>query len=120
VTHQAPTLEAEHRPEAAAQLAQLCQVQALVERIAGRSAAQPTHEAALDEAARIGAAYGDCLPIARRRFDALAAETAAWAAAGVEALTRAGGTPAAAARLADELALAIEDMLKLLRLEQRP
>lgn len=116
MTHQAPAFQAEHRPDAAAQLAQLREVQALVERFAGRGDAVPAAEAALDEAARVGAAYGDSLPVARRRFDALVAETVAWAAAGVEALTRAGGSPAAAARLADELGLAIEDLLKLLRL----
>ncbi|HEX8216118.1 MAG TPA: hypothetical protein VF577_01520 [Allosphingosinicella sp.] len=116
MTHQSPALEADQRPDAAAQLAQLRQVQALVEQIAGRSASSPSGDAALDEAARAGSAYEDAVPVARRRFDALVAETVAWAAAGVEALTRAGGNPAAAARLADELALAISDLLKLLRL----
>jgi hypothetical protein len=115
MTHQAPALEADQRPDAAAQLAQLRQVHALVEQIAGRTAT-PSRDAALDEAARAGSAYADALPVVRRRFDALVAETVAWAAAGVEALTRAGGNPAAAARLADELALAIEDLLKLLKL----
>ncbi|HEX8643119.1 MAG TPA: hypothetical protein VF702_04310 [Allosphingosinicella sp.] len=117
MTHQAPALQAEQqRPDAAAQLAQLREVQALVETIAGRSSRAHAADAALDKAARIGAAYGDALPVARRRFDALVAETVAWAAAGVEALTRAGGSPPAAARLADELALATEDLLKLLKL----
>jgi hypothetical protein len=116
MTHQSPALQAEQQPGAAAQLAQLRQVQALVDQIAGRSAAALTREAALDEAARVGSAYGDALPIARRRFDALVAETVAWAAAGVEALTRAGAHPAPAARLAEELAHAIDDLLKLLKL----
>jgi hypothetical protein len=116
MTHQAPALEADQRPDAAAQLAQLREVQALVEMIAGRAPPSPSREASLDEAARAGSAYGDALPVARRRFDALVAETVAWAAAGVEALTRPGGNPAAAARLADELGQAIEDLLKLLKL----
>ena len=116
MTHQAPVLETGQRPDAAAQLAQLREVQSLVEHIAGRGAAPPAGDAALDEAARAGSAYGDALPVTRRRFDALVAETVAWAAAGVEALTRAGGTPAAAARLADELEHAIEDLLKMLKL----
>ncbi|HEX8194409.1 MAG TPA: hypothetical protein VF552_16080 [Allosphingosinicella sp.] len=116
MTHQAPALEAGERPDAAARLAQLREVQSLVEHIAGRAAFSPSRDAALDEAALAGSAYGDALPVTRRRFDALVAETVAWAAAGVEALTKAGGNPAAAARLADELADAIEDLLKLLRL----
>ena len=44
------------------------------------------------------------LPIVQRRFEALAAETALWAAAGVEALLAAGDAApprAAAARLAE-------------------
>jgi hypothetical protein len=114
MTHQAPALEADQRPDAAAQLAQLREVQTLVERIAGRAASP--RDAALDEAARAGSAYGDALPVTRRRFDALVAETVAWAAAGVEALTRAAGTPAAAGRLADELDHAIADLLKMLKL----
>jgi hypothetical protein len=116
MTHQAPALEADQRPDAAAQLAQLREVQALVEHIAGRVDAQPPGDAALEEAARAGSAYGDALPVTRRRIDALVAETAAWAAAGVEALTRAGGSAAAAGRLADELDQAIEDLLKMLKL----
>lgn len=116
MTHQSPALEADQRPDAAAQLAQLREVQALVEHIAGRALASHSPDAALDEAARAGSAYGDALPVTRRRFDALVAETVAWAAAGVEALTRAGGTPAAAGRLADELGHAINDLLKLLKL----
>jgi hypothetical protein len=116
MTHQAPALKADQRSDAAAQLAQLREVQSLVEQIAGRSASSLSPDAALDEAARAGSAYGNALAVTRRRFDALVAETVAWAAAGVEALTRAGGTPAAAARLADELEHTIEDLLKLLRL----
>lgn len=116
MTHQATALQADQAPDAAAQLAQLREVQALVMQIAGRSDRSPSRDAALDEAARAGSAYGDALPVTRRRVDALVAETAAWAAAGVEALTRAGGTRAAAGRLAEELDHAIEDLLKLLKL----
>ena len=102
--------------EAGRQLAQLGEVLALVERIAGRGAGAGIADAALDRAARVGTAYGDAMPILQRRFDAMVAETVAWAAAGVEALTVAGGSPAAAARLADDLSQALEDLLKLLRL----
>ena len=66
---------------------------------------------ALDEAARVSAAYGSAFPVVQKRFDALAAETATWAAAGVEALMKiaADGRPTgpAAARLADELRKAL-------------
>ena len=114
MTHQAQLLEHDRRPDAAGHVAQLRQVLALVEQIAGRPA--PAVDTALDEAARVGAAYADALPVTRRRFDALTAETVAWAAAGVEALTRAGGSRAAASRLADELRETIESLLKLLKL----
>jgi hypothetical protein len=116
MTHQPNMIEADASPVAAAQLAQLREVLMLVDRIAGRGAVDVRPDAALEQAARVGAAYGEALPVARRRFDALVSETVAWAAAGVEALTRAGGSPAAAARLADELGRAIEELLKILKL----
>jgi hypothetical protein len=116
MTHQPPRLDGASPADAGRQVAQLRQVLLLVEQIAGRGEPPASAEAGLDEAARIVAAYGDSWPIVQRRFDALVAETVAWAAAGVEALTIGGGSPAAAARLADELALAIRDLLKLLRL----
>lgn len=90
--------------------AQLRDVLGLVEEIAGR-AAPAADDGALDRAARIGAAYAAAPPIAQRRFDALAGETAAWAAAGVEALLvlqdRQRPARAAAERLAEELARAL-------------
>jgi hypothetical protein len=102
--------------DAGRQLAQLREVLRLVEAVAGRPERRGAADAALDEAARVTQGYGDALPIVQRRFDALVAETVAWAAAGVDALTRAGGPGPAAARLADELAGALEDLLALLRL----
>lgn len=116
MTHQPPRLDGVSAADAGRQIAQLRQVLLLVEQIGGRGDVAAAAEAALDEAARIGAAYGDAWPIVQRRFDALVAETVAWAAAGVEALTASGGSPAAAARLADELDRAIADLLKLLKL----
>ena len=117
MTHQPPSVEAASGVDAGRQVVQLRQVLLLVEQLAGRGDPAGAAEQALDEAARIGTAYGDALPVVQRRFDALVAETVAWAAAGVEALTRAhGGSRAAAARLADELALALEDLSRLLRL----
>lgn len=102
--------------DAPRRLEQLRELLALVEQIAGRPRQARSPDSALDEAARIGAAYGDALPILRRRFDALVGETAGWAAAGVEALAQAGGNPAAAARLADELGDSIAGLTRLLKL----
>ncbi len=65
-------------------VAELRHVLGLVEELAGRSPAGTA--AALDEAARIETAYANAWPIAQRRFDRLAADTAAQAAAGVEVL----------------------------------
>src|SRR5688500_15601833 len=96
--------------DAGAEIAQLRQVLVLVEEIAGRTPAV-LDDGALDEAARVSAAYGSALPIVQKRFDALAVETATWAAAGVEALMKSAGdgrpTGPAAARLADELRKAL-------------
>ena len=106
MTQQEPPLYAPGLADAGAQLAQLRQVLTLVEELAGRVPRAPGDEA-LDSAARVSAAYARALPIDQKRFDSLAAETARWASAGVEALLRLdeAGMPvtAAAARLADEL-----------------
>jgi len=115
MTRHAPLPQPAAEADGPRQLAQLREVLVLVERIAGRPGSERGSDAILDDAARIGAAYGDALPILRRRFDALVSETAGWAAAGVEALTRGSASPAAAARLADELADAISDLVKLLK-----
>jgi hypothetical protein len=99
------------------QVASLREVLLLVRTISG-SAAVRDPDALLDEAARVSSAYARTSPVNQRRFDAQAAEIAAWAAAGVEALLSAGDPPppAPAARLAQ----AIEDHLarlnRLLRL----
>jgi hypothetical protein len=96
--------------DAGAQLARLGEVLALVEEIAGH-APTPGHDRAFDEAARVSAAYEAALPIVQRRFDMLATETGAWAAAGVETLVvlreRQRPARAAAGRLAQELRQAL-------------
>ena len=96
--------------DAGAEIAQLRQVLVLVDEIAGRPPSR-LDGGALDEAARVSAAYGSALPIVQKRFDALAAQTATWAAVGVEALMKIGAagrpTGPAAARLADELRKAL-------------
>lgn len=77
-------------------MASLREALILVRSIAGEPAAA---DALLDEAAQFSSAYERALPVAQRRFDAMAGEIAAWAAAGVEALLAAGTPPAAPARL---------------------
>jgi hypothetical protein len=105
--------------EAGHKVAQLRHTHALVARIAGRSEAVEEIEK-LADGARINGAYMAAPEIGQRRFDLIAAETAGWAAAGVEALlaAHATGLPAraAAARLAEELERAIGDLERLLGL----
>jgi hypothetical protein len=116
MTHQAPPSPASAGPDPGRQVAQLREALALVERIAGEGWAPNEH--GLDEAARISSAYDIALPVVQRRFEALAQETALWAAAGVEALLAAGDADpprAAAARLAHRLDSALSEMAALLR-----
>lgn len=118
MTHQAPPSAAPAGSDPGRQVAQLREALRLVERIAGRPATAGADEMHLDEAAQISSFYDHALPVAQRRFDALANETAGWAAAGVEALlaSGAGGPPkAAAARLADSLDRALREMTALIR-----
>lgn len=125
MTHHAPTvgIPLSHEPgplshKPGRQVAQLREALMLVEQIAGLASAST--DSALDEAARISGAYDAAAPIVQRRFDALVAETAGWAASGVEALLAAGrpGDPprAAAARLAEELGGALRELSRVLRL----
>jgi len=102
--------------DAGSQMAQLRNILRLVGEIASRSTASGTDDKALDEAARISSAYHEAEPIVRRRFDILVAETASWSAAGVEALLAAGEkrSPAAAARLAEELEQALTRLSEML------
>jgi hypothetical protein len=118
MTHQSPTYSLGRPIDAGRQVAQLRHLLRLVEDLSGRPAAPDADDAALDESARFSSAYDSALPIVQRRFDALAGETAAWSAAAVEALLAAGEGRAvpAARRLADELAKALSDLAKLLRL----
>ena len=121
MSHQAPPTAPPAGPDPGRQLAQLSEALRLIERIAGRPA-MAAGDDELDEAARISAAYDAALPVVQRRFEALAAETAIWAAAGVEALLAAGETApprAAAARLAGQLDAALSEMAALLRHDPR-
>jgi hypothetical protein len=98
------------------QVAQLREVLKLVGQLGGRRIDMPADDR-LDEAARISVAYDRALPIVQRRFDALAAETAEWAAAGVEALLIAGEGArigAATARLGAQIERALGELAELL------
>lgn len=117
MTHQSRPSPAAPGADPGRQVAQLREVLRLVERIAGREEAGYA-DARLDEAARVSAAYERALPVVQRRFDALAGETAAWAAAGVEALLAAAvAAPprAAAERLAERIERALSDLAELIR-----
>jgi hypothetical protein len=117
MTHQAPPSSALPGADPGRQIAQLREALRLVERIAGRPETI-SREDRLDEAARISDAYERALPVAQRRFEALVAETAIWAAAGVEALLAAGNEArprAAAERLAFTLERTLNEMAALLR-----
>ena len=116
MTHQAPPSSAPPGADPGRQVAQLREALRLVERIAGRPESS-SPEGRLDEAARISDAYERALPVAQRRFEALVAETAIWAAAGVEALLASGPVPpsrAAAIRLAAQLETALDELGALL------
>jgi hypothetical protein len=118
MTHQSSAYDIRTPIDAGRQVAQLRHVLNLVEEIAGRKQASSGGDAGLDESARVAGAYSAELPIVQRRFDALAAETAAWSAAAVEALLDAGDrrSKAAARRLGDELSKALTQLSELLRL----
>ena len=102
--------------DAGRQVAQLRHLLQLVEELAERTSDGGLGDALLDEGARISSGYGSGEPIVRKRFDALAAETATWSAIAVEALLEAGDarSPAAAARLADELKSALNALGRIL------
>jgi hypothetical protein len=117
MTHQSPLSPASPSgTDPGRQVTQLREALRLVERISGAPAHRAPDER-LDEAALVSDAYDRAMPIVQRRFDALAEETAAWAAAGVEALLAGGDVAprAAAARLAKQLGRALNDLSDLLR-----
>jgi hypothetical protein len=117
MSYQSPTQYARPSIDAGRQLAQLRHVLVLVEELAGRAPSTTAGDDALDAGARISSVYWDALPIVRRRFDALAAETVTWSAVGVEALLSSGEkrSHAAARRLADELRAALNTLATMLR-----
>lgn len=104
--------------EAGPHLARLRHVLGLAQQIAGRESKGA--DEALDENARVSAAYEMAPPVAQRRFDTLVAETSCWASSGVDALAAAKDPRSqprvAAAMLADELNHAIVQIRKVLGL----
>ena len=122
MTHQSPAHFSTTPIDAGRQIAQLRHALRLVGELAGRRPGPGSDDAALDESARISSAYDHALPIVRRRFDALAGETAIWSAAAIEALLLAGEqrSAAAARRLAKELNSSLRRLSALLRLEEAP
>lgn len=103
--HQSHSHSARVPIDAGRQVAQLRHVLRLVDELSGQGERQDPGDADLDESARIASLYHEAEPVAKRRFDALALETARWSAAGVEALLAAGEcrSPAAVRTLAREL-----------------
>ena len=118
MTHQSPAQQMPLPVEAGRQMAQLRSVLLLVEQMAGRMPSGG-EDALLEEGARLSSAFDDARPVVQRRFEALVTETAAWAAAGVEALLAHQDSPepprAAAAALAVELDRTLDDLSRLLR-----
>jgi hypothetical protein len=121
--YQAPPAPIGEEADAANALLRLRNVLALVERMTGEPASGWSRlgaaEASLDEGAMLAAAYAHAPTIARRRFDALASETAGFAAAGLHALIRhkerTGHDSAPAARqLAGDMRQSIDAMTSLI------
>ncbi|MCJ8156709.1 hypothetical protein [Sphingomonas sp. LaA6.9] len=104
----------EGKPTPAQQLTELRAIQALVNELAG--ACLPTPFATADVA--FDTRYDSAPPLVQRRFDAVAGETAAYAAAGLTALIagrkQGAGATAAAAHLAREMEKSIRAMEKIL------
>lgn len=118
MSHQAPAQPLPQPIEAGRQVARLRSVLLLVEELAGGAGGDDS-DAALDESACFSSAYAHAQPIAQRRFDALADETACWAATAVEALLAhqdaARAPRAAAAHLAAELGRSLGDLARIVR-----
>jgi len=113
MTHQSPIRYVPGAADAGGQIAQLRDVLRLVEQIAGREPGGG--DSALEESARISSAYGNAQPVVQKRFDALVAETASWAAVAAEALVEGEAGQAAASALADELEHALRDLARIIR-----
>ena len=115
--HQFHSREVRVPIDAGRQVAQLRHVLRLVQELSGSSPNPGANHDALDEGARIASLYDQAEPVVQRRFDTLATETAAWSAAGVEALLSAGEdrSPAAIRKLAEELEKSLSDLKLILR-----
>lgn len=105
--------------EAGQHFARLEQMLALVEQVAGQ---EPQRLVDYDQdRERVDRAYEYASPIAQRRFDTLVEETSIWASFGVDVLAASDDLhhphPHAAARLADELEQALEEIGRSLNLQ---
>jgi hypothetical protein len=102
--------------EAGRQVAHLRHVLGLVAKIAGAEPTGDTGYEALDEAARISAAYEASIPVARRpvapRLEVKAARAAVTVAALAAAQQHSGPPRAAAAQLAGELEAALRELAR--------
>lgn len=111
--HQWPIEKQPETSSGGREFAELRHVLTLAQQIAGRSSSSGD---ALNELARMSSDYERAPAIVQGRFDALAAETAAWAAVGINALMAYSSSRpphAAAARLADELGRAVKRLGKI-------
>jgi hypothetical protein len=118
MTHQPKLAYVPATADAGREVAHLRHVLGLVDQIAGRGRGAADADQALNEGADITVAYDNAMPILQRRFDALAGETAAWAAAGIEALLGSEDTEpsrAAAEQLALELDRSLRELTRMLR-----
>jgi hypothetical protein len=107
--------------EAGQQVARLRHLLGQIEAAAGTVRRASAGIDALDESARFSASYERSLPVAQRRFDILADETATWTASVLETLSKdrniADLPRAAVEQLAREIQTALRDMARTLRVQ---
>ena len=111
--HQWPIEKQPETGSGGREFAELRHVLTLAQEVAGRPSSSGD---VLNELARISSDYERAPAIVQRHFDTLAAETAAWAAVGINALMAYSSSRpprAAAARLADELGRAVKRLGRL-------
>lgn len=114
VTRISTPIVPEGKPLPAQQLTELRAIQTLVNELAGIATLSENN----DPNPELDTRYDSAPPLAQRRFDAVAGETAAFAAAGLTALIagrrQGAGANAAAAHLAREMERSIRAMEKIL------
>lgn len=118
MTHLPPPSPPPSAADAGRQVAHLRHVLRLVRELAGLDRTAEDGGMALADEARLSAAYAAAPPLIQRRFDAMVAETAAWAARGIEALITADQNGMAPSSAAEPLATALADAIR--RIEALP